>query len=76
MQMIDALDTAFVRLNIDQDCGVHLYAESSDSADHSETSFPEIGNIGGMPDSCYMWRRDGPLAGMRAARPAGGKKDR
>jgi hypothetical protein len=30
---------------------------------------PEVGKIGGMPDSCYMWRRDGPLAGLRPAEP-------
>jgi hypothetical protein len=26
---------------------------------------PEIGRIGGMQDSCYMWRKDGPLAATR-----------
>ena len=27
---------------------------------------PPVGAIGGMADSCYMWRSDGPLAGMRS----------
>jgi hypothetical protein len=27
----------------------------------------EVGNVGGMPDSCYMWRSDGPMASQRFA---------
>jgi hypothetical protein len=27
----------------------------------------EVGNIGGLPDSCYMWRSEGPLVQMRTA---------
>ena len=29
----------------------------------------ETDAIGGMPDSCYMWRSDGPMAGVRSAPP-------
>ena len=32
------------------------------------TSMGDVGNIGGMPDSCYMWRSDGPMASQRAVR--------
>jgi hypothetical protein len=38
------------------------------SGPSGRTSMSDAGNIGGMPDSCYMWRSDGPMASMRAVR--------
>ena len=32
----------------------------------------DVGSIGGLPDSCYMWRKDGPMASIRAGRPEEG----
>ena len=32
-----------------------------------KTTLAEVG-VGGLPDSCYMWRADGPLASMRSIR--------
>ena len=32
---------------------------------------PPVGSIGGMVDSCWMWRREGILGSARAFRPAG-----
>jgi hypothetical protein len=29
-------------------------------------ALPRELSVGGYPDSCYMWRSDGPLAQMRA----------
>jgi hypothetical protein len=48
------------------------YAKRDEAAGKSPrpAEAPEVGKIGGMPDSCYMWRRDGPLAGMRPAESA------
>ena len=38
---------------------------------------PSILQLGGLPDSCYIWRADGPGLRMRdAARRAGGMQDR
>jgi hypothetical protein len=31
---------------------------------------PSVVGIGGLPDSCWMWRADGPLARIRAAEGA------
>lgn len=36
---------------------------------------PEVGNIGGMPDSCYMWRSGGALAGRGFGRGVRGALD-
>lgn len=33
-----------------------------------QSTMVEVGNIGGLPDSCYMWRSDGPMVQMRTAR--------
>ena len=44
------------------------YAEAgaaSVSGREGGAELPEIGRIGGMQDSCYMWRKDGPLAATR-----------
>jgi hypothetical protein len=48
------------------------YVDRDEAAEKSPgpSEAPEVGNIGGLPDSCYMWRRDGPLAGMRPAEPS------
>jgi hypothetical protein len=51
------------------------YAERGDASEASgkaarPADVPEVGSIGGMPDSCYMWRRDGPLTGLRPANGA------
>lgn len=45
--------------------------EGARDAAAPRTTMAEVGNVGGMPDSCYMWRSDGPLASMRAVRQAG-----
>jgi hypothetical protein len=34
----------------------------------SKAAMAEMGQVGGMPDSCYMWRAEGPLASLRAQR--------
>lgn len=44
-------------------------APKDDSA--PRTTMAEVGNVGGMPDSCYMWRADGPMASMRSVRQQG-----
>ncbi len=36
-----------------------------------KTTMAEVGNVGGMPNSCYMWRTEGPLASMRGIREQG-----
>lgn len=33
-----------------------------------KTTMAAVGNVGGLPDSCYMWRAEGPLASMRMIR--------
>lgn len=32
---------------------------------------PAAGPVGGMADSCYMWRRDGPMLRLRSSRESG-----
>ena len=32
------------------------------------TTMAEVGSVGGLPDSCYMWRAEGPMASMRVVR--------
>ncbi len=31
----------------------------------SRSEPPSIASVGGTPDSCYMWRRGGPMASLR-----------
>jgi hypothetical protein len=47
-------------------------AAGSDTAPASggERELPEVGSVGGMPDSCYMWRTGGALSGRGFGRGA------
>ncbi len=38
-------------------------------ADPSNTEGPAVATVGGMPDSCYMWRKEGPLTRGRLGPP-------
>lgn len=40
----------------------HHSLRSSTGASASEPASPSVAGIGGMPDSCYMWRKDSPYA--------------
>jgi len=40
------------------------FARSGPDAAGAQRGLPEVGSVGGMPDSCYMWRSGGALAGQ------------
>lgn len=42
--------------------------DASEAAPVPGSAMAEAGNIGGMPDSCYMWRVGGPMVSMRTIR--------
>jgi hypothetical protein len=40
----------------------HEFRRRSPEAIAAEPATPSVSGIGGMPDSCYMWRKDSPYA--------------
>jgi hypothetical protein len=50
---------------------VQCSAALSDTWVAAASSSPSFVGLGGLPDSCYMWRRDGVLARTRAAEGGG-----
>jgi hypothetical protein len=43
----------------------HEFRRRSPEAIAAEPASPSVSGIGGMPDSCYMWRKDSPYATSR-----------